>query len=139
MCASFRLLEHTADIGFEAAGHTREEAFVNAARALMELIADTALIEARDPTPIRVEGSNSTDLLVNWLSEILYLHEAERLLFRDFEIDRLTEHSLEATALGERFDPTRHRLKSQVKAVTYHQLSLEETGDGWRAQVYVDI
>jgi SHS2 domain-containing protein len=139
MTRPFRFLEHTADIGFEALGRTREEVFANAARALMQLVADTETLRMREAAEIRVEGSTPPDLLVNWLGEILYLHETERLLFRDFEIHRLDERSLNATARGEKFDPARHRIKLQIKAVTYHQLGIEETADGWRAQVYVDI
>jgi SHS2 domain-containing protein len=120
----FRVLEHTADIGFEAFGATRKEVFANAARALMHLMA---------------EASDMPNLLVNWLSEILYLFDAEGWLFRDFEVEELTDHSLGAMALGEKFDRTRHQAKLLVKAITYHQLDLRETAQGWRAQVYVDI
>ena len=77
--------------------------------------------------------------MVNWLSEILYLYDAEGWLFRDFEIDALSDHSLSARALGEKFNPETHQLKLLVKAVTYHQLLVEQTDAGWRAQVYVDI
>jgi SHS2 domain-containing protein len=78
-------------------------------------------------------------LLVNWLSEILYLFDAEGWLFRDFQFDALTERGLTAVARGEKFDRRKHQVKLLVKAVTYHQLDLMETAEGWRAQVYVDI
>jgi SHS2 domain-containing protein len=76
---------------------------------------------------------------VNWLSELLYLQDAEGWLFREFELNSLSHNSLAAVARGERLDPARHQLKLLVKAITYHQLALEETPAGWRAQVYVDI
>jgi SHS2 domain-containing protein len=135
----FRILEHTADIGFEAFGATRKEVFANAARALMHLIVDLEAIAPREKTPLRAEASDMPSLLVNWLSEILYLFDAEGWLFRDFEVEELTDHSLAAMARGEKFDRTRHQVKLLVKAVTYHQLDLKETTQGWRAQVYVDI
>jgi len=135
----FRILEHTADIGFEAFGATRQEVFANAARALMNLMVDLEAIAPREEKPLRVEASDMPSLLVNWLSEILYLFDAEGWLFRDFQFDALTEQSLTATARGEKFDPQRHQVKLLVKAVTYHQLDLTETAEGWRAQVYVDI
>lgn len=135
----FRTLEHTADIGFEAFGATRKEVFANAACALMHLMVDLEAIAPRDQLPLRAEASDMPSLLVNWLSEILYLFDAEGWLFRDFEVDELTEHSLAAIARGEKFDRGRHQVKLLVKAVTYHQLDLRETAEGWRAQVYVDI
>jgi SHS2 domain-containing protein len=135
----FRILEHTADVGFEAFGSTREEAFVNAARALIHLIVDLEVIDAREEVSVQVQGTDPESLLVNWLSELLYLHDAEGWLFRDFEILNLQDDSLRAFARGEKFHPARHQAKLLVKAITYHQLTLERTLKGWRAQVYVDI
>jgi SHS2 domain-containing protein len=135
----FRILDHTADVGFEAFGATREEAFVNAARALIYLIVELDAIDPREVVSVEVQGADPESVLVNWLSEILYLHDAEGWLFRDFEIKRLEEHSLSALARGEKLEPSRHQPKLMVKAITYHQLALEETLAGWRASVYVDI
>ena len=135
----FRVLEHTADIGFEAFGQSREEVFANAARALCDLTVDLDCIELREALPIRVEGRDPASLLVNWLSEILYLHDAEGWLFGEFEFGALADTSLAVVARGERFNSARHQAKLLVKAITYHQLVLEQTPSGWRAQVYVDI
>jgi SHS2 domain-containing protein len=135
----FRILEHTADIGFEAFGSTREETFANAARALMDLMVDLDAIDPGEDIIVRIEGADPESLLVNWLSELLYLHDAEGWLFRDFEIQNLRDDSLVAIARGEKFQRSRHQVKLQVKAITYHQLALERTPEGWRAQVYVDI
>lgn len=135
----FRILEHTADVGFEAFGSTREETFANAARALFDLIVDLDAIDPGEDITVRVEGADPESVLVNWLSELLYLHDAEGWLFRDFEIQNLQDDSLAAIARGEKFQRSRHQVKLQVKAITYHQLALERTPEGWRAQVYVDI
>jgi len=135
----FRVLEHTADIGFEAFGATREEVFANAARALVHLMVDLETIVPQEQLSLRTEASDMPNLLVNWLSEILYQFDAEGWLFRDFDVEDLTEHSLGAAARGEKFDRMRHRVKLLVKAITYHQLDLRETAQGWRARVYVDI
>jgi SHS2 domain-containing protein len=135
----FRVLEHTADIGFEAFGATREEVFANAARALMHLVVDLQSIVPREQVSVEIQGTDPASLLVNWLSEVLFLHDAEGWLFRDYEVRSLRDTSLVATARGEKFDRGRHQAKLMVKAITYHQLALEETAGGWRAQVYVDI
>jgi len=135
----FRILEHPADIGFEALGSTREEVFANAARALFHLIVDLDSVEPRREVEVQVEGSDPAGLLVNWLSELLYLNDAEGWLFSEFEVERLDDRSLAARARGEKFDRTRHRAKLQVKAITYHQLELARTAEGWQARLYVDI
>jgi SHS2 domain-containing protein len=136
---AFRVLEHTADIGFEAFGASREELFGNAARALISLVVDLDTIWLSQELAVKAEGSAWPDLLVNWLSEILYLHDAEGWLFRDFTVQELGEKVITATARGEKFDRARHQAKLLVKAVTYHELAFEETPQGWRAQVYVDV
>ena len=135
----FRILEHTADVGFEAFGATREEVFTNAGLALMDLMVDLKAVHGTEETRLEIRGPDPESVLVNWLNEILYLYDAEGWLFHDFLIMRLGNDSLSALAHGEKFQSTRHHMKVLVKAVTYHQLALEETPQGWRAQVYVDI
>jgi SHS2 domain-containing protein len=135
----FRILEHTADVGFEAFGASRPEVFRSAGRALMSLIVDLESVLPRGSANIEAGASEPVGLLVNWLSEILYLQDTEGWLFTDFDILTLTDRSLSASGCGERFERGRHEIKLLVKAITYHQLLLEETVDGWRAQVYVDI
>ncbi len=135
----FRVLEHTADIGFEAFGSNREEVFANAGRALFHIMVALESVKAREAVRIQIEGSDPPSLLVNWLSELLYLQDVEGWLFSEFEINSLSDKSLAAIAGGERIDPARHQLKLLVKAITYHQLELQQGSAGWRAQVYVDI
>lgn len=137
--APFRILEHTADVGFEAFGATREEVFANAARALFFLMIDLESVEPRKPVAIVEKSSDPAGLLVDWLSQLLYLHDGEGWLFSDFRVGFESETELVGEARGEKLDPARHHLKLLVKAITYHQLALEQTRQGWRAQVYVDI
>jgi SHS2 domain-containing protein len=135
----FRFLEHPADVGFEAFGRTRQEMFANAARALTDLRVDLATVAPSEMFEITVRSLDWAGLLVNWLSEILYLEDAENWLFCDFEFGEFGLSSLIAQARGEKFDPARHHLKGLVKAITYHQLAIENQGDFWRAQIFVDV
>lgn len=137
--ARFRILDHTADVGFEAFGSTLPEVFENAARAMAHLIADPATIQPVEGVQIEVQGTDPADLLVNWLSEILFRHDAERWLFCDFRVEILDDHAASGVAWGEKIDLARHRTNLMVKAITYHQLSLQQMASGWRARVYVDI
>jgi protein archease len=137
--SDFRILEHTADVGFEAFGRSLKEAFENAARAMFHLIVEESSVEPKEEVFIEITGISPPNLLVNWLSELLYLHDAEQWLFRDFNLKTLDDHAARGYAWGEKFNRARHRTNLQIKAVTYHQLSVEKCGEGWRARVYVDI
>ncbi|MGH9469356.1 MAG: archease [Terriglobia bacterium] len=135
----FRILEHPADVGFEAYGASVAETFANAARALTSIRVDLEMIVLRESVTARAEGRDRESLLFNWLSEVLYLEDAEGWLFAKFEIEEMSDVAFHALARGEKYDPARHQLKSLVKAITYHQLAIEKTDCGWRAQVFVDI
>jgi SHS2 domain-containing protein len=135
----FRFLDHPADVGFEAFGKTCEEVFANAAAALTDLRVDIGTVLPREAVRINVSSSDWAGLLVNWLSEILYLEDAEDWLLCEFEFREFEPRNLAAQARGEKFDAARHHLKGLVKAITYHQLAVEKQGDIWRAQVFVDV
>ena len=79
------------------------------------------------------------ELLVAWLSELLYLYEVEGLLLCDFALTEIDEGSVKGVATGEEFDENRHDIKTSIKAVTYHQLEIKEQDGLWQAQVIFDI
>ena len=137
----FRILDHTADVGFECTGKTLEELFANAARALVHFFVDLETIEQRQELRIEVTGEDRESLLVNFLSEILFQIDSEARLFFDFEISIEEGKSLSAVAIthGEKWDRSRHVPKLLVKAITYHQLEITERPDDWYAKVFVDI
>ena len=135
----FRLLAHTADMGIEATGDSRAEVFVAAAQGLKNMIFGDAPVAPRQSTPVSLDGGDTGELLVAWLGEILYLFEVRGLVPAEFVIHEITETSLRSEVRGEPFDPKRHPIEREVKAITYHQLSVERDGQGWHARVYVDL
>jgi len=135
----FELLAHTADIGIIARGKDMKEAFINAARGLFSLMLESGEVEAKEYFHIEVNAPDREALLVNWLSELIYLADAKGMLFSQFNISRLSDIQLSADAGGEKVDGTKHHLKREVKAATYHKLKVEQVQDGWRAQVIFDI
>jgi len=132
-------LDHTADIGFEVRGPNAETVLVAAGRALMSLLADPSNIAPRVQRHVSIRGNDPAEVLVRWLSEILYLHDAEGLLLCDFEVERLEGGRLEGWVSGEPFDPTRHLILTEIKAVTYHMAFLGEEGGGWLGRVILDV
>jgi SHS2 domain-containing protein len=135
----YRTFEHTADTGIEAWAPDLAELFREAARALFDTIIELAAVEPREPTPVAVQSEEPALLLHSWLSELLYLFAAEGRVFSRFEFSRLSETALEAVAYGEKFRDEKHRLKTDVKAITYHQLAVERTPSGWSARVILDL
>jgi SHS2 domain-containing protein len=135
----FRLLAHTADMGIEATGASLAEAFIAAAHGLKEMIFGDTPVTPRQSAPVSLESGDAGELLVAWLGEILYLFEVRGLVPAEFVISEVTGESLRGEVAGESFDPKRHPVEREVKAITYHQLSVERDGQGWRARVYVDL
>ena len=136
----FRILDHTADVGFEVSGQTLDEVFANAGRALVHIFVDLDAIEPRKEIRIETTGEDTESLLVNWLSEILLLIDADGWLFSEFKVSLKDSQSLSARARGEKWDRTRHEPKVLVKAITYHQLEVTREREGiWKARVFVDI
>ena len=151
---SYEILEHTADVGLKAYGRTLPELFVNAARGMIALALEPPVV----PVPSGVEGSevepqevrpaqcrplsargeDREELLVHYLSEILYALDAEGWQFSEFRIQTLEATAIEAEGWGEQSERSSHR-RVAVKAVTYHQVSVAQTAEGWEAVVYFDI
>jgi len=132
-----------ADVAFEAWGSTREELFIVAADALMNvMVSDLATIRADDGVELRLENEALDMLLFNFLNEFIYYKDARQLLLRatSVTISGTDQHfTLHAKAAGERLDPARHQLIVDVKAVTLHRFRVEETAGGWRTEVVLDI
>ena len=139
MPRAFEILEHPADIGFRAYGRSRQELFENAALALFSLACDPATIEERETRDVEATGSDDEALIYSWLAELLAVAEAERLVFRRAVIRALESGRVRGTAHGEAFDRNRHRSGTNIKAVTFHQLKVAKTQDGFSAQVFLDL
>ncbi|HEX9897156.1 MAG TPA: archease [Dehalococcoidales bacterium] len=139
MTADFEILNHTADIGIIARGQDVRETFINAARGLFSLVIDPEEVSVKKHREISITAPDREALLVNWLNELIYLLDAEEVLFKDFKIIEITGTRLKVKAGGERINTKKHHLRREVKAATYHQLKIEQTAEGWRAQVIFDI
>jgi SHS2 domain-containing protein len=135
----FEILEHPSDLGIEANGSTIQEMFRNAAQGLMAVITDETKIEVLQERKVEISSIDRENLLVRWLTEILYLYDAKKFLTGNVKFDILCNTSLKATLFGEFCDPAKHELKLDVKAITYHQLKIEERNGFWTARVFVDI
>lgn len=133
------LFEHTADLGLRAYATDLDTLFAEAAACLTAaIVEDPSAVRAAEPAVIEVAGTDREFLLFDWLRELLVRFDADHRLYARFEV-RIRDDGLTATAWGEAFDPARHVLSHEVKAITYHELQVARTPGGWVAEVIVDI
>ncbi len=135
----YEVFDHTADVGIHAFGHTSPELFIHAAQGMGSLMVAPEQIRDSVSREIVVEGHDVVSLLIAWLNALIFLFDTEYLLFRTFEIDAFTETSLHGRASGEPYDAQRHDLSSAIKAVTWHEATVERTDDGYKARIIFDI
>ena len=135
----FKILNHTADIGVVVYGRDLKALFENAGGAFFHLITDLRRVKSRIEKKIEIKGEPLERLMVDWLSQLLYLHDVENLLLNKFSVESVGEDGLKATAAGEPFQEGVHVIKTEVKAVTYHQIQVHQEDGGWRAQIIFDL
>lgn len=147
----FRFLPHsvTSDVAFEATGKTAEELFVNAAAATFSVMCDLTKVKPREERAINLKAETLEDLLFNFLSELIFLKDRDEMLFSKFTLNahlstapylsREGRARLSAKILGERIDPSRHKLGVDVKAVTKHNFGIVREKNMYKAIVVLDI
>jgi SHS2 domain-containing protein len=136
----YKLIDHTADLGIEVTGRTKKEIFTKAALSLMDIVVERKGTGAGvKEKALTVEGSDPADLLINFLREILYLFNGERRIVISCSIVMLGKRKLVANLALESYNSKKHLFKTELKAVTYHGLSVERIKKGWKARVIFDV
>jgi SHS2 domain-containing protein len=135
----FEILDHTADIGLVIYGENLKALLENAGEAFFRLITDLRKVRRRVERRINIGGESLDRLMVDWLSELLYLHDVENLLFKGFGVESVGKDGLKAIVKGEPFREGVHVIKTEVKAVTYHRIEVRQENGRWRAQIIFDL
>ena len=142
----FEFLEHTADLRFRSYGKTLDVCFENAARAMFLSVVDPNSVSvtpaAEKKLNIRSDGLET--LLHDFLAEILFIFETEGLVFREFSVSVKKDgkdggYHVSARLGGEKFDPEKHVILSDIKAVTYHEIRVEKKDERWVSEVLCDV
>ena len=135
----FETFDHTADLGLRVRAPDLNTLFAEAGRGLTSTLVDNPDdVRPVNEVQFNIDGTEKEYLFFDWLNELLFRFEIEQWLFAEFRVE-VNEYGLAATACGEPVSRERHRLSHEVKAITYHQLKVEQTPDGWLAEVIVDI
>jgi SHS2 domain-containing protein len=136
-------IDHTGDIGLQVTADTLPQLFERAAMGMVQVLTDLATVQPSEETTITVEGRDREALMVRWLSELNYRHTVEDRLYCDVAVESIAEtegsFTLTATVRGEPIDSDRHTVYTEIKAVTFHGLMIEETAEGWSVQVIFDM
>ena len=135
----YTLIDHTADLGIRVRATGLPELFEEAAAAMFDLITGGSRAAVAAVQEMKVGGRDRPDLMVNWLRELLYLWNGDQLLVARTCIDAISGHDLSARVWTEVFDPVRHELHHEIKAVTYHDIAVRQGGEGWEAVVIFDV
>ena len=125
---AFEFLEHTADVYIAAYGVTLKEAFGNAALAMFEVMTDTRTVGFEVTDYVEVKAVDEPALLYSWLEDLLIKFDVDGKLYSKFDVEEIKRtpegYLLEAKAWGEPYSPDKHPSRTEVKAVTYHQMEI---------------
>ena len=131
---AWELIDHTGDIGVVARAARLEELFAECARAMFSVLADSPNPAPAGNDSFPIQGADPPEELRDFLSELLYRFSAERRMYVAF-----TTGAGSVSADWEPYDAARHPLRTELKAVTYHQLEAVREGDGWKGRVIFDV
>lgn len=136
----FSLLDHTADLGMQVHGVDLVNLFEEAARSIIYIMMRAPRAEKKTKAmKLRVDAKDLSDLMVRWLGEILYLLQGEMKVVTHVKIDSISPVHLFANLKTAPFDPNRHKIFREIKAVTYHQIDVARKNDLWEARVIFDL
>ena len=139
MTKPYTLLDHTADLRIRVIGTDPADLFENAGLALFDLITRPGRLETRKIIDVAVTGDDPADLMVNYLRELLYLWTGNEKLVKMIDILQISDTAVSARVITDRYQPQRHAILHDIKAVTYHQIEVSRTADGWQATVVFDV
>jgi SHS2 domain-containing protein len=137
--ATYREIEHTADLGVEVTAVDLPALFASAGEALYALIADPATIESRDEIRIAVSAGNPEELLHAWLCELLALFNIQGFVGKRCEIAHIESGQVQGRVSGEKLDLKRHAFHTEIKGVTYHDFKVWQDAGTWHARVIFDV
>ena len=135
----YEILDHTADLAFRVRSKSLEGLFEEAGRALFtEMLGDLSEVKPETKEEIEITAQSVEDLLIEWLSELLFRFDAQGKVYSKFEV-KIKDKTLLACIYGENLDQRRHKVKVGMKGVTYHMLSVKKSPQGYEATFLVDI
>ncbi|MBM3252883.1 MAG: archease [Candidatus Omnitrophica bacterium] len=134
----YKLISHTADIGVRVKGRTLKELFENSAFALFDIIADLERVKEKERFILNLTSGNQEELLHDWLRELLFQCNVNLFVCKKFQISKLNNTSIESTAVGEHIT-SKDVFKTEIKAVTYHNMVIKKEKNTWKTNLIFDV
>lgn len=142
---TYEIIEHTADLGLRIFGRDLKNLFINAAGAMFEVMLEplkkgrASPKQTKEKFLVNKSAASIEDLLVAWLSELIFLFFNDGLIVEKVDIEQLDSQGIQAEVSGRIFNPEFQRIKTEIKAVTFHELEVKQTQRGYEAQVIFDV
>lgn len=142
MFKPYEYLPHTADVRFRAHGKSLEDVFANSALALENIMIDTKKVEPLIERKIQVQAKEPERMLFEFLGRLLFLLDAEGFVLNKIskiQIERKgAKYILDAIALGDEMSD-KYETHTQVKAITYNEMSVKEEKGMWTVTAVADV
>jgi len=136
----FTIIDHTADLGLRIRGETLERLFENAAQAMLNVMVKAPALQPTETVSVGLDGRDLEDRLVRWLGEVLYWFQGGKKLMVHAHVLSLSPGHLEAKLDTIPYDPDKHEILCEIKAVTYHQIEIiQKNNKLWEASVIFDV
>jgi len=135
----YSLLDHTADLKIRVYGKDLPDLFENAATAMTRFLVEAGPADETEAIPISLTAEDLSDLMVRWLSEILYLFMGEHQVAVRSNLNFINRTHLDAILHVIPYDPDKHQMETEIKAVTYHQIHVSPRGSHWQAEIVFDL
>ncbi len=137
--AGFEFLDHTADVKLHVWGASLEELFHQALHGFYQLLGQIETTDDVQPTTVDIEAPDETDLLHDWLAELLYVFDSHGRQITDVEFVEMNRQRVTASGAARKIDFQRSRFDAGVKAVTYHGLEVQFHDGRFDATVILDL
>ncbi len=130
----YEFLEHPSELKIRSFGKDLSEVFVNSALAMMEFLFGKVAKDNIQHERLQIEADNLESLLVDWLADILYLSSSKKCIYLDYKVLEFSDNKIVANIGSQKA-----LAKDDIKAVTYHELSISKQNGLWQATVVYDI
>ncbi|MDD3087103.1 MAG: archease [Candidatus Omnitrophica bacterium] len=139
MTIKYEIIDHTADIGLKIIGSDLKELFENSGLSLFQISSRKQFTKDKKhiSVVIKQKSENIEELFINWLNELLSLSAARELIFHHIKVNKINETGLEAICQGSSIN--NYKVNIEIKAATYHNLSIKNNEKGWEARVILDV
>ncbi len=135
----YEQIPHTADLAARIYGKDLKELFTNAAFGMFDIMADLEGLNPSVSVDIELEAPSKEELLVSWLDELLYNFYTKNIIFFNFDIKTISDNKLTAKVYGRHVGENRDRLRTEIKAATFHDIEIKETKFGLSVDIVFDV